>query len=131
MRSLRCPRGPWGWCDACFSLELAQLWEVGASLFPALGFPLKKVSLGIRKTWWSIRKNRALLRAEGMTVLKHGMEDVIGHGARSQGLDSGRGCRKPRLTCNQALDLDLQTSFPEHLTGRAFHSQFIQSFIAV
>ena len=104
---------------------------MGTSLFPAPGIPLKKVSLGTRKEWWSFRKNHALLRAEGMVKLKRGVEDMIGHRARSKDLDSGGGCRKLRRTCNQALDLDLETSFPEHLTRRAFNSSFIQSFTAV
>lgn len=104
---------------------------MGVSLFPAPGIPLKKVSLGTRKERWSFRKNHALLRAEGMIKLKRGVEDTIGHRARSKDLDSGGGCRKPRHTCNQALDLDLETSFPEHLTGRAFNRPLIQSFTAV
>lgn len=76
--------GP-GDSDAGFSLELAQLWEVGASLFLAPGIPPRKVILRPRKEKWSFRKNHALLRAEGMTMPKHGVEEMIGHRARSGG----------------------------------------------
>lgn len=83
-RSCRGPVGP-GDSDAGFSLELAQLWEVGASLFLAPGIPPRKVILRPRKEKWSFRKNHALLRAEGMTMPKHGVEEMIGHRARSGG----------------------------------------------
>lgn len=97
-------------------------------------FPCPRHSPEESEPWkerWSFRKNHVLLRAEEMIKLKRGVEDTIAHRARSKDLDSGGGCRKPRRTCNQALDLDLETSFPEHLTGRAFNSLLIQSFTAV
>lgn len=53
---------------------------------------------------------------------------MIGHRARSRGLDSGEVCRKPSSTCNQALDLKLETSFSVRPIRRSFNGQFIQSF---
>lgn len=75
--------------------------------------------------------NRTLLRAEGMINLKHGGKDMTGHRARNKVLGSGEGCRKPRGTCHQVLDLEFETSSLEGLTGRAFNGQLIQSFTAV
>lgn len=116
---------PGEWCDAFFSLELAHPWKVGAFLFPAPGIPLKKVSLGTRKECWSLRKNHGLFRAEGKIKLKHGVEEMIRYRARSKDLESGEGCRKPRCTCSQALDLELVTSSSDPLPRRVFHSPLI------
>lgn len=117
--------GPGECGDACFSLELAHPWKTGTFLFPAPGIPLKKVSLGTRKEWWSLRKNHALLRAEGKIKFKHGVEEMIRRRARSKDLESGEGCRKPRHTCSQALDLELVTSFSDPLPRRVFDSLLI------
>ena len=89
---------------------------------------MKKVSLGTRKEWWSLIKNHALLRAQGKIKLKHGVEEMIRCRARSKDLESGEGCRKPRHTCSQALDLDLVTSFSDPLPRRVFDSLLIYSF---
>lgn len=108
----------WGWGDAGFSSERAQLWEVGPSFFPAPDSPPRKVILRARKERWSFRKNHVLLRAEGVIMLKHGVEEMTGHRAKSRGLGSRELCRKPSSTCHQALDLELETCFSEQPTGR-------------
>lgn len=61
------------------------------------------------KEKWSFRENHALLRAEGIAMLKHSVEERIGYKARSRCLDSREVCRKPSRTCNQALDLESWT----------------------
>lgn len=91
---------------------------MGASLFPALGIPLRKVILRTRKERWSFRANHVLRRAEGMLMLKHGVEEMIGHRAKSRGLGSREVCGKPSIVCKQACDLALGTSFSEHSRGR-------------
>ena len=91
---------------------------MGASLFSAPGIPLRKVILRTRKERWSFRMNHILCRTEGMLMLKHGMEEMIGQRAKSRGLDRRQVCRKPSIVYSQARDLALETSFSEHPTGK-------------